>query len=234
MGASEHSAGIAALRKLLPGKSLLTEQAELSPFEMDGLMMYRCRPLAVAIPDDEAQIVAVIKACRQHGLTVVTRGAGTGLSGGATPNERGISLVTSRLNQIVHIDPLARVATVQPGVRNLAVSEAARRYGLMYAPDPSSQVACSVGGNVAENSGGVRCLKYGLTVQNVERLRAVTVDGDVIEVGGPQWQGYDFLALLHGSEGLLAVITEITVRLTPIPAATRTLLAAFDDIGKGR
>src|SRR6185295_8869835 len=168
------------------------------------------------------------------GVPVVARGAGTSLSGGALPAAGGVVLSLAKFRRIVAIDPLARSAIVQPGVRNLAISEAAAAYGLYYAPDPSSQIACSIGGNVAENSGGVHCLKYGLTVHNIRRVRGVLITGEVVEFGGDALDspGYDLLALIAGSEGLLAVITEITVKLTPKPELARVALAAFDDVAK--
>ncbi len=189
-------------------------------------MMFRRRPPAVVFPDNEEEVARIVNCCRRAKVPLITRGAGTGLSGGALPHEDGVLLVTSRMNRILQIDPKARAARVQPGTRNLAVSEAARPSGLFYAPDPSSQQACSIGGNVAENSGGVRCLKYGLTVHCVSALRAITADGEAAEFRADA-PGLDLLALLHGSEGLLAVITEITLRLSPLPESSRTALAGF-------
>ena len=222
---------IAELRRTLPTDSLLCGGDQIKPFESDALTVFRQSPMAVAIPENESQLIAVVKICRQAGVPIVARGAGTGLSGGALPHKDGVLLVTAKFDRVLHIDPLARIARVQPGVRNLAVSEEASACGLYYAPDPSSQTACSLGGNVAENSGGIRCLKYGLTVHNVLALRAVTIDGDIAEFGGAAGEsaGFDLLALLHGSEGLLAVVTEITVRLLPKPESVETILAAFDD-----
>jgi glycolate oxidase len=186
----------------------------------------------VALPENEQQVQAVLKFCHQARIPVVPRGAGTGLSGGALPVEEGIVLSLARLNRIIAIDPLDRCARVQPGVRNLAISEAAAPYGLHYAPDPSSQLACTIGGNVAENSGGVHCLKYGLTTHNLLELRWISADGEVMTVGGTglEGPGYDVLALLTGSEGLLGVIVEIVVRLLPIPPHARVLLASFETI----
>ena len=222
------------LSAVLPKTSLLHAPEDLKPFECDGLTAYRKVPLAVALPEDEAQIRAVLKICHEGRVPVVFRGAGTGLSGGALPYEHGLLLGLSKLKRILEIDPLARVARVQPGVRNAAISEAAAAYGLYYAPDPSSQIACSIGGNVAENSGGVHCLKYGLTVHNIIRLRFITVDGTLMELGGDGLDsaGYDLLALATGSEGLLGVVTEITVKLLPKPVKAQVVLAAFDDIEK--
>jgi len=222
------------LAAILPRESVLTAPEDTKPYECDGLTLFRETPAAVVLPETEAQIVAILKACHAAGVPVVARGAGTGLSGGAMPHRDGVVLSTAKLKKIVSIDPLTRTAIVQPGVRNLAISEAAARHGLYYAPDPSSQIACTIGGNVAENAGGVHCLKYGLTVHNVRRVRAVTIDGEVFEAGGDALDsaGYDLLALLTGSEGLLAVTTEITVKLTPKPQVAQVALAAFDSVEK--
>ncbi len=178
--------------------------------------------------------MAILQRCFEARVPVVARGAGTSLSGGALPDKNGVLLSLAKFNRILGIDSLARTAVVQPGVRNLAISEAAAPHGLYYAPDPSSQIACTIGGNVAENAGGVHCLKYGLTVHNVLRVRAVLITGEVVEFGGdaPDSPGYDLLALINGSEGLLAVITEITVKLTPKPELAQVALAAFDDVAK--
>ena len=224
----------AQLRAALPSIPLLLDDEALRPYECDGLTAYRRLPLAVAIPETEAQVRELLRACDELQVPVVARGAGTGLSGGAMPHAEGVVLSMARFNRILSLDPLARTATVQPGVRNLAVSEAAAPHGLFYAPDPSSQIACTIGGNVAENSGGVHCLKYGLTVHNVLRVRALTMDGDPVEFGAlaPDAPGYDLLALMVGSEGMLAVITEVTLRLLPRPQAAQVVLASFDDVGK--
>lgn len=223
---------IAALRRVLPAASVIAGEEALRPYECDGLSVYRCLPAAVALPENEAQVAAVLQVCRDLSVPVVFRGAGTGLSGGALPVESSVLLSLAKLNKILAIDPLARTARVQPGVRNLAVSEAARAYGLFYAPDPSSQIACTIGGNVAENSGGVHCVKYGLTVHNLLALRAVTLDGDVLELGSGALDapGYDLMALMTGSEGMLAVVTEATLRLLPRPQTSRVIVAAFDDL----
>ncbi|HZT01369.1 MAG TPA: FAD-linked oxidase C-terminal domain-containing protein [Steroidobacteraceae bacterium] len=222
------------LRRALPPGALLSTAEELKPYECDALMLYRRAPLAVALPAAEAEVAAVLRTCNEAGVPVIARGAGTGLSGGATPNPDAVLMSLARLNRILGIDPLARTARVQPGVRNLAVSEAAAPYGLYYAPDPSSQIACTIGGNVAENSGGVHCLKYGLTVHNLLALRVVTVEGEVMEIGARSLDapGYDLLALLTGSEGLLAVVTEATLRLIPRPECARVVLAAFDSLAE--
>ena len=225
---------VAALSKLLPADALLHEVEDLRPYECDGLSAYRQLPLAVALPSTEEQVVAILRCCRDLGVPVVARGAGTGLSGGALPHAHGVLLSMTKFSRIVSIDRLARTATVQPGVRNLAISEAAAPHDLYYAPDPSSQIACSIGGNIAENSGGVHCLKYGLTLHNVLRVRGVTMDGEIVEFGScaPDSAGYDLLAVMIGSEGMLAVATEITVRLTPTPQLAQCVLAAFDDVVK--
>ena len=220
------------LRTIVPERAVLSTREELAPYECDGLAVYRTLPLAVVLPETEQQVAAVLKACRRQNVPVVARGAGTGLSGGAMPHDQGIVLSLAKFNRILSIDALARTARVQPGVRNLAISEAAAPYGLYFAPDPSSQIACTIGGNVAENSGGVHCLKYGLTVHNILAVRAYTIDGELLEIGGDALDapGYDLLALVTGSEGLLAVTTEVTVRLLPTPRVARAILAAFECI----
>ena len=220
---------IESLRALLPPASVLVREEDLRPYECDGLSVYRELPLTVVIPETEEQVAAVLRTCQWHGVAVIARGAGTGLSGGARPSRDAVLLSLAKLNKIIEIDPLARTARVGPGVRNLAVSEAAAPLGLYYAPDPSSQIACSIGGNVAENSGGVHCLKYGLTVHNILKLRVALIDGEIIEVGSAAFDapGYDLLALMTGSEGLLGVVTEITLRLLPLPISKKVLLAAF-------
>ncbi len=223
---------VAALAPLLPAHALLHQAEQTTPYECDGLSAYRQRPLAVALPETEAQVAAVLKACHALGVPVVARGAGTGLSGGALPHEAGLTLALAKFNRILQIDPLARTARVQCGVRNLAISEAAAAHGLYYAPDPSSQIACSIGGNIAENSGGVHCLKYGLTLHNVLRVRGFTVEGEPVEFGSEALDsaGLDLLALVVGSEGMLAVVTEVTVKLVPKPQLARCLMASFDDV----
>ena len=204
------------------------------PFESDGLSAYRNTPDVVVLPENEEQVAAILRLCHVHKIAVVARGAGTGLAAGALPINGAVLLVLSKLNRIKHLDPLARTAVVEPGVRNLAISEAAAPHQLYYAPDPSSQIACSIGGNVAENSGGVHCLKYGLTVHNILKLRAWTISGELLEIGGDSLDsaGYDLLALMTGSEGMLAVITEVTVKLLPRPERAQVVLAAFDDVAK--
>ncbi len=222
----------AQLAAILPPSALLTAAEDTRPYECDALTVYRELPAAVAIPDNEAQVVEILKRCHAARVPVVARGAGTSLSGGARPDKAGVLLSLAKFKRILAVDPLSRTAVVQPGVRNLSITEAAAPYGLYYAPDPSSQIACTIGGNVAENAGGVHCLKYGLTVHNVHRVRGVLISGEIVEFGGDALDspGYDLLALINGSEGLLAVITEITVKLTPKPQYAQVALAAFDDI----
>ena len=223
---------VQALQAVLPAHSLLWTDEQTTPYECDGLTAYRQRPLAVALPDTAEQVREVLRVCHRLGVPVVARGAGTGLSGGALPHERGVTLSLARFNRILAIDPLARTARVQCGVRNLAISEAAAAHGLYYAPDPSSQIACTIGGNVAENSGGVHCLKYGLTVHNVLQVSGFTVEGEPIEFGSQALDapGYELLALVHGSEGMLAVTTEVTVKLLPRPRLARCIMASFADV----
>ena len=223
---------VAALGAVLPAHALLFRREDTVPYECDGLTAYRALPLAVALPETEAQVAAVLRACHALGVPVVARGAGTGLSGGAMPHPLGVILSLAKFNRIVRLDVLARTAVVQCGVRNLAISEAAAPHGLYYAPDPSSQIACTIGGNVAENSGGVHCLKYGLTLHNVIKVRGFTVDGEVVEFGSDALDtaGLDLLAVVVGSEGMLAVTTEVTVKLCPKPQVARCIMASFDDI----
>jgi glycolate oxidase len=219
----------AALARVLPASAILANREETTPYECDGLTAYRAAPMLVVLPEDEAQVSAVLKTCHRLGVPVVARGAGTGLSGGALPHRAGVTLSLAKLNRILEVDPIACLAVVQCGVRNLAISEAAEPFGLYYAPDPSSQIACTIGGNVAENSGGVHCLKYGLTVHNVLRLRGLTADGEPVEFGSEALDapGLDLLSIVIGSEGMLAVITEVTVKLIPRPELARCLLASF-------
>ena len=225
---------VAALTDVLPASCLLWQREDVTPYECDGLSAYRQKPMVVALPETEAQVAAVLRVCHHLQVPVVARGAGTGLSGGALPHAEGVLLALSRFNRIKHIDKLARTATVECGVRNLAISEAAAPYGLYYAPDPSSQIACSIGGNVAENSGGVHCLKYGLTVHNVLQVRGYTVEGEPITVGSlaGDCPGPDLLAAVIGSEGMLMVVTEVTVKLIPKPQLARCIMASFDDLRK--
>jgi len=225
---------VQGLQAILPAHALLWNNEDTTPYECDGLTAYRERPLVVALPETVEQVQAVLKACHTMDVPVVARGAGTGLSGGAMPHKLGVTLSLAKFNKILKIDPASRTARVQGGVRNLAISEAAAQYGLYYAPDPSSQIACTIGGNVAENSGGVHCLKYGLTVHNVLKVRGFTVEGEAVEFGSDALDaaGYDLLALIIGSEGMLAVTTEVTVKLVPKPQLARCIMASFDDIRK--
>jgi glycolate oxidase len=225
---------IARLEKILPADALLHQTEDLRPYECDGLSVYRQLPMLVALPESIEQVQAIMRLCHALRVPVVARGAGTGLSGGALPHAQGVLLSLAKFKDIVAIDVEQRTARVQPGVRNLAISQAVSGYGLYYAPDPSSQIACTIGGNVAENSGGVHCLKYGLTVHNIRQLRVVTVEGDLLTIGGSGLDaaGYDLLALMTGSEGMLAVIVEVTVGLLPKPEGAQVVLAAFDDVVK--
>jgi len=218
------------LRRIVPDNAVLVEEEDLRPYECDGLSAYRELPLVVVLPETIAQVQEIMRLCHRQKVPVVARGAGTGLSGGALPLTNGVLLSLAKFNRILNIDPANRTAHVQPGVRNLAISEAAKRYNLYYAPDPSSQIACTIGGNVAENSGGIHCLKYGLTVHNVRRVTIVTIDGELVTLGSDALDaaGYDLLALITGSEGMLGVIVDVTVQLLPIPERAQVILAAFD------
>ena len=225
---------VAALQAVLPAHALLWHNEDTVPYECDGLTAYRERPLVVALPETEDEVQAVLQACHELQVPVVARGAGTGLSGGAMPHKMGVTMSLAKFNQIVRIDPASRTAVVQGGVRNLAISEAAAPFGLYYAPDPSSQIACTIGGNVAENSGGVHCLKYGLTVHNVLKVRGYTMAGEAVEFGSDALDcpGLDLLSIVIGSEGMLAVTTEVTVKLVPKPQLARCIMASFDDMRK--
>ncbi|MEJ2453632.1 MAG: FAD-linked oxidase C-terminal domain-containing protein [Candidatus Thiodiazotropha sp.] len=237
--AVHHSIGsraslLAAFGEFLPDDAILFETEDLHPYECDGLSAYRQLPMIVVLPRTVQEVQRVMRICHKYKTPVVARGTGTGLSGGALPLADGVVLSLAKLKSILDIDPVNRTARVQTGVRNLAISEAVKPYGLYYAPDPSSQIACTIGGNIAENSGGVHCLKYGLTVHNVLRLQVVTVEGDLITVGCEALDapGYDLLALMIGSEGMLGVVVEVTVKLLPIPERAQVVLAAFDDVEK--
>ncbi len=225
---------VAALEPLLSPGGLLWTPEDTTPYECDGLTAYRQRPLAVALPETEDQVRAVLRVCHALDIPVVARGAGTGLSGGAMPHALGVTLSLARFNRILSIDPVSRTARVQCGVRNLAISEAAAPHGLYYAPDPSSQIACTIGGNVAENSGGVHCLKYGLTLHNVLQARGFTVEGEPVQFGSLALDapGYDLMSVVVGSEGMLAVTTEVVVKLVPKPQLARCIMASFDDVRK--
>lgn len=232
----EHATSKASFLRLLGEylnpDCLLSDAEDVCPYRCDGLSAYRALPWIVALPETVEQAQAVLRLCHRHGVPVVARGAGTGLSGGALPLENGVLMSLAKFNRILELDPRNRLARVQPGVRNLAVSQAAMPHGLYYAPDPSSQIACTIGGNVAENAGGVHCLKYGLTVHNILAVKLLTMSGELLELGthGFDGPGYDLLALVTGSEGLLGVIVEVTLRLLPIPQTAGVLLAAFDSI----
>ena len=221
-----------ALRRFLPEDCVLSREEERRPYECDALTVFRQLPGLVVLPRTESQLQQVLLTCSRLKVPVVARGAGTGLSGGSTPHAQGVLLSCARLNRILEIDAHERIARLEPGVPNLRVSEAAAVHGLYYAPDPSSQVACSIGGNVAENSGGVHCLKYGLTVHNVLGVRGYTMEGEPLELGGraPDGPGLDLLALAIGSEGLLMIVTEVTVRLIPRPPCAQLVMASFADV----
>ncbi len=220
---------VRALRALVPGEGVISEEAEMRVYESDGLTAYRQLPFVVVLPESVEQVSAVLRYCHETGLKVVPRGAGTSLSGGALPLGDGVLLGLAKFNQILEIDYANRTATVQPGVTNLAITKAVEDRGFYYAPDPSSQIACTIGGNVAENSGGVHCLKYGLTTNNILGLQFVLITGEVINIGGKHLDsdGYDLLGLLTGSEGLLGVITEVTVRILREPETARAMIIGF-------
>jgi len=222
------------LSSIMPKQSILHADEDTHPYECDGLSAYRVKPWVVALPETTEQVQAIMRICSAHQIPVIARGAGTGLSGGALPRDNCLLLSLAKFNKILEIDPNNATARVQTGVRNLAITQAANEFGLYYAPDPSSQIACSIGGNVAENSGGVHCLKYGLTVHNVQQVIMITVDGEKVVLGGSGYDapGYDLLALAHGSEGMLGIIVEVTVKLLPVPERAQVILAAFDDILK--
>ena len=218
------------LRKFLPRAAVIDQPESLRVYECDSLSAYRQPPLLVVLPETVAQVQQVLRVCNERRVPVVSRGAGTGLSGGALPHAEGIVLNLARMKAVLNIDPVNRTARVQAGIRNLAISQAVEHLGLFYAPDPSSQIACTIGGNVAENAGGVHCLKYGLTVHNVVALKVVTIDGDLIQLGGTALDcpGFDLLALMVGSEGMLGVVVEVTVKLLPKPDSARVMLGVFD------
>ena len=234
MNAPDKQQLLTRLQTILPAACILHEAEDTSPYECDGLSVYRQLPLVVVLPETIAQVRAIVRLCSDLQLPVVARGAGTGLSGGALPHQNGVLLSLAKFKSILKIDVDQCLAVVQPGVRNLAISQAVDQFGLYYAPDPSSQIACTIGGNVAENSGGVHCLKYGLTVHNILQLKIVTMDGELQTIGSHSLDapGYDLLALLTGSEGMLGIIVEVTVKLLPKPERAQVLLAAFDDVVK--
>jgi glycolate oxidase len=219
----------AALRRIVPGEGVIDSEEGRRPFECDGLTAYRQLPMLVVLPERAAQVSEILKYCKREGIKVVPRGAGTSLSGGALPLADGVLLGLGKFNRILEIDYANRCAVVQPGVTNLAITEAVEREGFYYAPDPSSQIACTIGGNVAENSGGVHCLKYGMTANNVLGVELVMMDGAIVRLGGKHLDapGYDLLGLVIGSEGMLGVVTEVTVRLLKKPATARAMLLGF-------
>ena len=212
-------------------KCVILDDETLAPYECDGLTIYREKPILVVLPDTVEQLQQLLKICHKYKIPVVARGAGTGLSAGAMPHPDGVLLSLAKFKRVLELDPEARIACVEPGVLNLKISQDAGKYGLYYAPDPSSQIACTIGGNVAENAGGVHCLKYGLTVQNVLQLKVITAEGEKMTLGseGLDSAGFDLVALLIGSEGLLGIVTEVTVKLLPEPEKVQLVMAAFDD-----
>src|SRR6202048_2242285 len=223
---------VQALRRLVPGEGVIDKQNELRAFESDGLTAYRQPPMVAVLPETTAQVVDVLRYCAANKVKVVPRGAGTSLSGGALPLADGVLLAMGKFNKILDIDVANRCVVAQPGVTNLGITHAVQGLGLYYAPDPSSQIACTIGGNVAENSGGVHCLKYGLTLHNVLRIRGFMMDGEPVEFGSRALDaaGLDLLSVIVGSEGMLAVTTEVTVKLIPKPQLARCIMASFDDI----
>ncbi len=220
------------LSQFLPLEAIILDEESLRVYECDAMTSQKQLPACVVMPDSIEQVQALMKYCSEHQIAVIPRGAGTGLSGGALPRKDAILLSLAKMQTILELDPKNAFARVEPGVRNLSISEAAKPFGLYYAPDPSSQIACTIGGNIAENSGGVHCLKYGLTVNNVLALKIVTSKGELLEIGSLALDssGLDLLAVLHGSEGMLGIVVEVTVKLLPKPAASRVLLAAFDQV----
>ena len=221
-------------REFLPVESVIDQPTSLAAYECDGLSAYREQPLLVLLPETVEQVQQVMRLCHEERLPVVSRGAGTSLSGGALPHAEGVVLSLAKMSRILKVDHLSRLAVVEPGVRNLAISEAVAAQGLYYAPDPSSQIVCSIGGNVAENAGGVHCLKYGLTLHNILALRLVSADGEIFEIDQRSLQsdGYDLMPLLVGSEGMLAIVVEVTVKLLPIPRCARVVMGVFDSVEK--
>ncbi|MEE2689618.1 MAG: FAD-linked oxidase C-terminal domain-containing protein [Pseudomonadota bacterium] len=219
----------AALRKIVPGEGVITEEAERRPYETDGLTAYKQLPMIVVLPETTEQVSRTLRYCNENSVRVVPRGAGTSLSGGALPLEDGVLVGMGKFNRVLDVDFDNRCAVVQPGVTNLGITQAVQHKGFYYAPDPSSQIACTIGGNIAENSGGVHCLKYGLTTNNVLGLELVMIDGEIIRLGGKHLdsEGYDILGVLTGSEGLLGVVTEVTVRILRTPETARALLIGF-------
>ncbi|RIA43758.1 glycolate oxidase [Hephaestia caeni] len=229
---ARRAAIVAALRRIVPGEGVIADPDGLRPFESDGLTAYRQPPMVVVLPETTEQVSQVLRWCHDEGVKVVPRGSGTSLSGGALPLADGVLLGLSKFNRVLEVDYDDRLAVVQPGVTNLAVTQAVEARGFYYAPDPSSQIACSIGGNVAENSGGVHCLKYGLTTNNVLGVELVMMDGEIVRLGGRHLDaaGLDLLGVVVGSEGLLGVVTEVTVRILPKPEGARALLIGFPSV----
>ncbi len=228
-----NTSGMRALfEKVLPTESIVSDTAGLRVYECDGLSAYRQIPKLVVLPDCVQQVQSALAICREHAIPIVSRGAGTSLSGGALPHRDGIVLSLAKMNRMLKLDLDNRTATVQPGMCNLAISEAVKKHGLYYAPDPSSQIACTIGGNIAENAGGVHCLKYGLTVHNISALKIATLEGELLEIGGasPDSPGFNLLALMIGSEGMLGVVVEATVKLLPIPDTAKVIMGIFDSV----
>ncbi len=223
---------VEGLRKIVAGEGVIETERERRAYECDGLTAYHQLPLVVVLPETTAEVAEVLRYCKAHNVKVVPRGAGTSLSGGALPLADGVLLGLGKFKRILEIDVANRCAVVQPGVTNLGITNAVQAQGLYYAPDPSSQIACTIGGNVAENSGGVHCLKYGLTTNNVIGVEFVTIDGEIVRLGGKHFDagGYDLLGVLVGSEGMLGVVTEVTVRLLPTPPGARALLIGFASV----
>ncbi|WP_423908811.1 FAD-linked oxidase C-terminal domain-containing protein [Candidatus Spongiihabitans sp.] len=223
-------------RQAVAAQSIISEKTSLRVYESDGLSAYRQPPRLVVLPESIAEVQGVMAICQKHAIPVVSRGAGTGLSGGALPHKDGIVVSLAKMNQMLAIDPLNRIARVQSGMRNLAISEAVESLGLYYAPDPSSQIACTIGGNVAENAGGVHCLKYGLTLHNIVSLKVATMEGELIDIGANRfancldWPGFDLLSLMIGSEGMLGIVVEVTVKLLPIPECAKVIMGIFDSV----
>ena len=220
---------VEALRRIVPGEGVIVSEPERRAYESDGLTAYRQLPMVVVLPSRVEEVAAVLRYCKEIGVKIVPRGAGTSLSGGALPLADGVLLGMAKFNRILEIDYDNRCVVAQPGVTNLALTQAVEHAGFYYAPDPSSQIACTIGGNVAENSGGVHCLKYGLTTNNILGVELVLMDGEIIRLGGKHFdaEGYDLLGVVTGSEGLLGVVTEVTVRILPKPTAARALLIGF-------
>jgi len=223
---------IKLFRSVLPAKSVISDRAALRVYECDGLSAYRQVPRLVVLPDSIAQVQGIMAVCQEHAIPIVGRGGGTGLSGGALPHQDGIVLSLAKMNRVLEINRLGRTARVQPGVRNLAISEAVKSLGLYFAPDPSSQIACTIGGNVAENAGGVHCLKYGLTLHNILGLKVATMEGDLVDLGGESLDspGFNLLSLMIGSEGMLGIVVEVTVKLLPIPKSAKVIMGVFDSV----